>query len=284
MDRWGLQNDLYAQVKSGRSKVEEYLAFLKHYAGEDAYLPLVGISQNLYQLFLIMKEDKRENISAIGKAFLEPLLSTIGYDPDPAETHAISILRDQLLLSAVLYGVDEAIQFSKAKLSALMNGQFAHPDIMKSLMQIGALTGGRQVFDWLTNRLHISESEHERLNILTALGSFKEKELIEKAQRFMLDKVPSRNKFIPICALGANPFATSLMWQWYSANLTELEQLHPIHYERVIAAIVPYSGLGREQEVAAFFDDYLSRNKSIKEVVNLSLEKLTIHAKMRSQK
>jgi len=119
------------------------------------------------------------------------------------------------------------------------------------------------------------------MNILTAIGSFKDRGLIEKAQQFILEKVPARNKFIPICTLGSNPFAMPMMWPWYSAHLNEMEQLHPIHYERVIAAIVPYSGLGKQEQVAAFFSEYLVRNKSARDVITLSLEKSAIHARMR---
>ena len=56
IDRWGLQNDLYALLKSGTVTADEYLAFLDHYSHEEAFLPLVGIVQNLYQLYLIMED------------------------------------------------------------------------------------------------------------------------------------------------------------------------------------------------------------------------------------
>jgi len=278
IDRWGLQNDLYALLKKGNVSADEYLTFLDNYSQEDAFLPLVGIVQNLYQLYLIMKGRHKELIASTGKRLLEQALAKIGYTPEPEEAHITSITRDQILLSALMYGVEEAAHFAERKLRELLKGSFSHPDVMKSILQMGAFLGGQEIFDWLDNRFHASESEHERMNILTAFGSFKDKYFIEKAQTFILEKVPPRNKFIPISALGANPSALPFLWQWYITNLEELEQLHPIHYERVIAAIVPYGGLGNEEEVKSFFNDYLIRKESAKDVVRLSLEKLEINS------
>jgi hypothetical protein len=52
-------------------------------------------------------------------------------------------------------------------------------------------------------------------------------------------------------------------------------------YERVIGAIVPVCGLGREAEVGAFFEDYLARDPKFRDVIRLSLEKLEINRRLR---
>ena len=119
------------------------------------------------------------------------------------------------------------------------------------------------------------------MNILGALGSFSNKKLIEESLHFTLDKVPNRNKFVPLVALCSNPHALPFLWDWYRSNLEALEQFHPIHYERVLSALVPFSGLGRETEVEAFFEAYLRRKEKAKEVIRMSLEILEIHSRMR---
>ena len=124
--------------------------------------------------------------------------------------------------------------------------------------------------------------EHERMNILAALGSFRERALIEKAQQYILDKVPARNKFVPITYMAANPYAIPYMWEWYGSHLEELEKFHPMHYERVIAAVVPLCGLGYEEEIRTFFQDYMSKKEGSKDVIRLSLERLEINSKMRN--
>jgi len=56
-----------------------------------------------------------------------------------------------------------------------------------------------------------------------------------------------------------------------------------MHFERVIAAIVPGAGTDRAEEVRAFFGDYLKKNEKFRDLVNLSLEQLEINNRMRKK-
>jgi aminopeptidase N len=281
-DRWGLQNDLYALVRSGETTLDAYLEFLTYYDREDAYLPLASIAENLYAAYLVMDADRRQKIASLAAARFESLLAQIGYAPSSGEAHPTSMLRDQLLWDAALYGSEPALNFARSQFTALMDGDAIHPDIIKSVMQAGALAGDDRVFDWFDRRLQDSQIEHERMNILTAIGCFKDEGLIKKTQRYILDTVPARNKFVPVVALAANPHALALMWDWYVANLDRIEQFHPLLYERVLAAIVPVAGIQRADEVTAFFDDYLKHTDKARDVIKLSLERLEINLRMRN--
>jgi tricorn protease interacting factor F2/3 len=280
-DRWGLQNDLYALFMSGDGSIEKYLDFLSSFADEDAYLPLISIAANLFHAYRVMEGVKRERIAAVGKSFCEHVLSRIGYEPEPSERHTVSILRDQIMYPAVQYGSESVKEFAGKKFSALMKGDEIHRDILRSVMQVGAWNGNGEVFGWFDRRFKSSSSEDERITILVALGCFRDRVMIEKIQQYTLKEVPDRNRFIPIRSLAANPYAIPFMWEWYVASRTTLEQLHPDHYERVIEAIVPVCGLSREEEVKAFFSQYVTRKESTRDVIKLSLEKLAINARMK---
>jgi len=281
-DRWGLQNDLYALVKSGAASFEEYLEFVSSYENEDAFLPLISIAENLFQTYLLAEGDKKETVASFGKSFLEKKLLMIGYEPVQDEKHTTSILRDQIIVHAALYGSKEVTAFASDTFDSLMRNQRVHPDLMKSVMQVGALQGNNQTFAWFTEKLMSTESEHERMNILAALGSFGGKSLIEKTRQYVLENVPDRNKFVPLSHLAANPRAMPSMWEWYVANVAQLEEFPPVHYERVIAAIVPVCGLGKQEEVKAFFERYLKQKNKAKDVIQLSLERLEINERMRA--
>jgi tricorn protease interacting factor F2/3 len=280
-ERWGLQNDLYALVKRGDAAPGEYLAFLQHYSEEDGFLPLVSISDHLYHAFMACDEKVREEAASSGRGLSEKVLSKIGYDPAAGEEHALSILREQLLWHAALYGSREALSFGRERFKTLCEGKGIHPDIMRSVMQIGALVGGAETFEWFERSFAESGNEHERINILMAMGAFSNPESIRKGLKFVLEEVPDRNKFILIGSMAANPVAVPGLWDWYLSSLPRLESLHPVHYERVIAAIVPWSGLGREEEVKSFFEEYVKRHEKLKDVIGLSLERLEIHSRMR---
>jgi tricorn protease interacting factor F2/3 len=280
-DRWGLENDLYALVRSRDVSIDDYLDFLANYSNEDAFLPLTSIASNLFRAHLIMQGTRRDKILSTGKLFLERVLSDMGYEPEPEERHTISILRDQIIWHLALYESEGVLEFATDKFVSLMRGEEVHPDIMRSVMQVGALNGDSSVFEWFSERLGTSESEHERMNMLAALGSFRERGLVERAQQYILEKVPARNKFVPITYMAANPHAVPYMWEWYTSNLESLEKFHPMHYERVIAAVLPLCGLGREEEIRTFSQDYMAKKEKARDVIKLSLERLEINSRMR---
>ncbi len=281
-DRWGIQNDLFALAKSGDVPVQDYLAFLTHYEEEDAFLPLAGLADNLFSIYLIMDGERKEKAAGLGGSLIEKLLARVGLEPDPGENHTTSMLRDQVILPAVLYGLEDVADFAAQSFESLTQGKPVHPDIRKSVMQVGAWTDSGKAFDWFRERLESAQSEHERMNVLAALGSFREKGSIDKARQYILEAVPNRNKFVPICHMAFNPNAVPDMWDWYLSHLEALERLHPLHYERIVAGIVPICGIAKREQVEAFFADYVRRKRKAEDAIQMALERLTVYSRMRN--
>jgi tricorn protease interacting factor F2/3 len=282
-DRWGLQSDLYALVRKGEVAIDDYLDYLTYFSTEDAFLPLTSIAGHLFHAFLIMEGKRKKEIVSVGKSCFEGVLSRIGYNPVPNEKHTLSILRDQILWYLVLYESDHATEFASSQFELLRKRKEVHPDIIASVVKTGALLGDENVFEWIYQELETSESEHERINLLAALGSIGDRGLMEKARAYTLEKVPARNKFVPITYMAANPYAIPFLWEWYVSHSEELEKLHPIHYERVIASIVPVCGVEYEQEVKTFFQGYPAKKEVAEDVIKLSLERLEVNCRMRKR-
>jgi aminopeptidase N len=280
-DRWGLQHDLYAWVKRGDVSLSDYLEFLSHYREETAYLPLTGIVSSLSEFYLVMDASAGEKISLFAGPWYRDILEKIGYEPGKGEKDTVSMLREQLIWEAALFGSTRITEFADHHVSALLKGSPVHSDLMRCVMKTAALTGGAHVFDWFDARFRSSGIEHDRLNILVALGCFKDETLIKKSLNYILETVPPRNQFIPVVAMASNPYAVALMWDWYVSNLEKIEKFHPLLYERVIAAIVPVGGMERPGEVRAFFEDYMKKTDTARDVIELSLEKLEINLRMR---
>jgi aminopeptidase N len=280
-DRWGLQNDLFALTMGGEIPLETYLEWVSACPEEDGFLPLISTFTHLHQAHLITEGAVRERIAKTAVSLLNATLKRIGLEPVPHESNTTSVLRDHVLYQAALYGIASAEAFGRDRFRSMVQGKPVHPDIMRGVMEIGALFGGEEDLDWFFKRLTTSQSEHERMNILSALGRFKERSLIELTQTWVLDRVPARNRFIPIAAMASNPYALPRLWDFYVGHLETLEQLHPVHYERIIAAVVPWGGLGRTQQVEDFFKSYGTQKKKAGDVIGMSLERLQVHERMR---
>jgi len=282
-DRWGLQNDLFALVRSAAIPLAAYLDLLAYYHDEDAFLPLTSIAANLATAFQAGRADQRRQIASMAGPWFSAILETISHDPQPQENHTTSLLRDQLIWEAACYGSQPSIDFAAAQFAALQSGGSVHPDILRSIMAVGARIGGDQTFDWMTARMDSVASEHERQVILAAMGQFQEKSALESALAYVLSTVPPRNKFIPVASMGANPAAAPILWHWYTNHIETIEQFHPMIYERVIAAVIPSSGLEQPEQVQAFFEKYMARSDKGGDVIRLSLEKLKINLQLRNE-
>jgi len=282
-DRWGLQNDLYALAVRGDVTLADYLGFLDHYRGEDAYLPLASIASNLSHAHRVAGPEARTRIESLAGPWFGAVLERIGYEPRADESQTTAILRDQLLFDAIQYGCREAEAFALGRFQDLLGGSSVHPDILRSVMEAGARCGDDRAFAWFDRRFQKSESEHERLTILAAIGCFRRPGEIENVLDYTLTSVPLRNAFIPVVALAANPEAASLLWDWYVSRLTRIEQFHPMLYERVIAAVLPAAGLERPEDVLNFFADYQRRTDKARDAIRLSLERLEINRRMRQR-
>ena len=280
-DRWGLQEDLFALVRSGKAPLEEYLSFIESYREEDAFLPLISIADNLYLSYLVAPEKKRKEIAAHGQAFLDAVLEKIGFVPDADEPNTTAILRDSIIYKAVVFDSRPARKFASQTFQNLMAGKTVHPDIMKSVMQAGALLDPQTAFGWFKNQLEVVGSEHERMNILLAMGCLSDVSLSTKAMQYALTDVPSRNQHLPFIGFAHNPYTVDMLWTWYVEHVADLETFHPLLYERVVEAIVPICGLGHEADVEAFFKQYLSEKQKAEAVIKLSLERLKINERLR---
>jgi tricorn protease interacting factor F2/3 len=280
-DRWGLQEDLFAQVMSADASLSDYLEFLAAYTDEEAYLPLSAIAAHLAHARLVATPEQGSRIAAWAQPWYTAVLERIGLDPRPGERQTTALLRDQLLFEAVQVGSHRATEFALQRFGELARGGSVHPDILKSVLQTGAWHGAGRELEWLERRFQESPSEHERLNVLTASGCFRGRAEIERALDWALKKVPPRNQYIPVVSVAANPNAAPLLWDWYRAHLTRLEQFHPMLYERVIAAIIPVVGPDRVDPVRRFFGDYLKGHEKLADAIRLSLERLEINLRMR---
>ena len=280
-DRWGFENDLYAQVKSSDELLEIYLDFLKYYENETDFLPLRSIADNLHHVFLLSGKANQQTIAQTGIQLIENLLEKIGFEPQLEEGHTVGTLRDQYLWMGVFFGSEKVTAFANAEFDKLLQNGSVHPDMIKSIMQAGALSGSSSTFDWFIQRLDKSGSEHDRTNILSAIGCFKDDEIISKVKAYTLSHVPARNQSIPISSMAANPAVMTGLWDWYQSEKDAISEFHPLIHERVFFSIVPVSDNAEPEAVRTFLKQNMLKINP--DVVELTFERLEINRRLRKK-
>ena len=280
-DRWGLENDLFAMMAAAAVPPDRYLDFLEHYETETAFLPLMSIGANLRALYGLAGDSFQAKIKEQGCRLAKNLLSDIGFEPQPDEPYTTGPLRDQYLWLGVMLGSGPVEEFSRNQFARLRDGMTVHPDIARSILQAAAFHGDNIVFEWMIQRFETVESEHDRTNILSALGCFRDKEVISKVRDFTLTRVPPRNQSIPVAAMTENPAAAKELWNWYKTEKSVFAQFHPLIHERVFTSIVPVSLELKADDVRWFLSE--NQIKINPDVVSLTLERLAINQRLRQK-
>jgi tricorn protease interacting factor F2/3 len=283
VDRWGLENDLYALAKAGRRGVSDYLEFLSNFRQDRHPLVLSDIFGHLFELYRVLKEPGKEKAGALCRQWIAETADRLGVTPGAGEPHGVLRLRRQVFRMGAFLEAENVLALGAEAFEKVMKGEPVSADMRQTLLQIGAWARGDAAFDWLLRQEKAASSEQERINILTALGSFREPGLIEKALGHILEKTPDRNKFIPVVQMVQNPRAPDLLWDWYTRNQGALSGIHPLIHERIIGAIVPVCGLDRLDSVRSYLESHFADTDPIAPVLRMVLERLAINQRLRDK-
>jgi aminopeptidase N len=64
IDRWGLQNDLFALVKAGKASMKSFLELAEQYRGETGYLPLSSLDSHLFESIRVTEPLKSQRVAS----------------------------------------------------------------------------------------------------------------------------------------------------------------------------------------------------------------------------
>ncbi len=282
MDRWGLQNDLFALVKAGHTPMAKFLDMADHFRGERAYLPLSSLDSHLFEAYMVLRGEIRVRTAQTCMTSMDTALDAIGLLPAPGESQTTAMLRDQLFVHGAFIGNPKVLNFLNGQFNAFVEGSAIAPDIFRGVMFAGAVAGGKNALENMIRRFEASEVEHERMTLAGALGGFSQWAQLEKALDYSLEKVPDRIRFMPLVAAAGNPAAADHLWPWFEATLPRLEQMHPLLFERVVAAFVPGPGLQDPDRTRSFCENLEQQQPRLSDVIALSLERMVVNARFRN--
>ncbi|MHA1274124.1 MAG: M1 family metallopeptidase [Promethearchaeota archaeon] len=277
IDRYGIENDLFALVKRGDYEINRYLIFIKkYYENENDYLPLLSLLSNLlYSQTLLDK--KREEINEIGLIICENFFKQYGIEPRNEDSMTISSLRNIILWAAYRFGSKMAAEFGKKMFNELLKGNKISPDIYAGVLKIAA-NEDPGAMDYFKKKLSSPETpEVEKVDIYQAMGSFNNKEQLNNVLNYMLEKIPHQNWFTLFYRIGGNSAFIDSIWPWFREHFEKIKEKSPFTLGRAIASLVPMGGISHEPDIKKFFEAYKERDKFQKETIEMSLERLDIN-------
>jgi aminopeptidase N len=283
VDRFGLIDDFSAMVKNGIFDLSDYLEFLEKYCDvEEGYLAVDSICDFLYEMYLL-NEKRRNQVKGVGQKIFSYALHTFGMEPQENDSVQIAELRNKLLWLAYQFELASVKEFGENKFRKYQDGTAIHPDILKAILAIGALSNLAIVDKYKQQVQDPQVPEHIKQSILYAMGQFSDETIIKDILKWNMEEVPKRNRLFILWKASRNLNTKEWFWDYYQKNFPIFVQEMPkLNVENSLVTIVPFVGFKKPDEVNRFFEKIIKMMPKVKNTVRMAKEQVEIYAKYAS--
>ena len=281
IDRWAIQNDLFALCISGDGMVREYLDFTSSYENEDDYLTQSNVSGNLYALYhRTLDESFNSEIKNVTFRYLRNMFEKLGWDPRPEEPHTDTLLRS-FVISALGKMDDEEIlcEANNRFKQYLKNTDSINPDIQDVVFSLVAWSGGAS-YEQLLRLYKEAPSQEQKIRFLGALSSFKDPKLLQRTLELsQSNDVRSQNMHIPIIRISSNQYGKKILWPWLKKNWKKIRIKVGVGsplLNRIVSSVSAVADDAMQNDIKLFF----TKNPTPGTEMTLlqTLERIRIHS------
>ena len=283
VDRWAIQNDLFALCVAGKEDIQNYLDFTDAYFDDDSYLPQTNVAHNLSSLsMLTFFEDFTDEIREYTINYFRKILSNLGWESSNSDKHTDAFLRGFSISVLGKLGDESILEQANLKFkSFLKNPSTLHPDIREPVFSLVAWTGNAKTHSQFVNLYKKATTMEEKLRFLGALCSFRNEKLLLKTLAFsQTSEVRSQNMQLPIMKIAANPYGKKILWPWLKKNWGKMSKKvgygNPL-FNRIVASITLIADDSMESDIKAFFKK--NPTPGTERTQTQTLEKIRIHSK-----
>jgi len=283
VDRWAIQNDLFALCVAGKEDITNYLDFTDAYFDEDSYLPQTNVANNLNFLSLLtFFENFTDEISEYAINYFRKILSNLGWVPQKTDKHTDAFLRGFSIFALGKLGDESVLEQAQIKFKAfLKNPATLPPDIREPIFALVAWTGNAKTHAQFIKLYKNAKTMEEKLRFLGAMCSFTDKKLLIKTLQFsQTSEVRSQNMQLPIMKVAANPYGREILWPWLKKNWGKISKKvghgNPL-FNRIVASIALVADDSMESDIKAFFKKNPTPGTERTQIQ--TLEKIRVHSK-----
>ena len=284
-DKLGIIHDLFALILAGKKDLQELYRYIDtFFRDENSNIVLHYVILKLVSIFLLTKNNRSKLLAS---KFSERALSNIvGFEPTKDEQVLDTYLRSTALSTLSLFDDEKVKQFlSKKFIDFLKDEKSLHPDL-RAVVFSSAVWSNESNHRIIKNLYRTSLVQEEKAKFLMALGNSKSKKLIQGTLEYALSKdVPFA--FIPyaVNSITRNPYGQEIVLDWLILTWRELVRrsggLANMLLRRILQAVVPLSGIGRENAI----ENFLKKNKvaGLERTAEQVLEELRINSRFTSK-
>ena len=160
LDKWGLINDYYAFVRSGKATRDEYFRVIEKSADDMEQIIVEEVASQLYHIWSVTQS---EGVRIRGVNYIKMKMEKIG-PKRKGENDEISILRG--VLASILVRMDQ--EYAKSRSGEFKDFSNVDPDMKSSSALAFSISGGS--YDDLMKAFYGTESDEDRGKLINAAG------------------------------------------------------------------------------------------------------------------
>jgi aminopeptidase N len=226
LDRLGLLSDTFEAAKANYLGTAEALKLLESYVNEDNALVWDIIAANLSSVRGVMDDESlRESMKPYVRKLVAVQLERLGWDERPDDSHFDKLLRPTILAMASVADEPSVVAEAHLRFKNASRPEDIAPDLRGIVYGTVARIGGMDEFNKLLAMHNSTPSSEERVTLASALTSFKQPEIIEKALKLITtETVRLQDAGYWVAYSFMNRHAKLQTWDWMVANWGWLEE------------------------------------------------------------
>ncbi len=187
-ERIGFIGNLEALLSAGEVGGDAYLRALGSFASDAHPVVVASLAGTLTSIRvpLVPEGGPQERYARYLRRTLGPALERLGTAPGAGEDESATLVRPQLMFLLGVVGQDEALlaHAQERARAYLRDPASVDASLVEVILQLAAARGGRDLFEDFRRRAEAAQVPADRVRFLSALGYFRDPDLVEEALRY----------------------------------------------------------------------------------------------------
>uniref|UniRef100_A0A1I7VNP8 Aminopeptidase n=3 Tax=Loa loa TaxID=7209 RepID=A0A1I7VNP8_LOALO len=230
LDRFGIANDIFALVKSGRQSAKQFLSLLESSSNEDDYTVWSTLDSGISALSNVLSHYDpimRSKFNKFIVKILIPVANRLGWEAKPNEDSQIALLRALILGRLGRCDHEETIKAAREKfLEHFRNKTELHPDLRLTIYGMMGRHYGKEGFQELKEIYETAGFGEVERNCIVAMPQTSDVDLLKEVFEYGIKNGKVRPQDIIYLFYGAcvNKSGQDFVWKYFKDSTKLLLQ------------------------------------------------------------